>query len=233
MAILNALLILLISYLIGSIPFGWIIVKVATGRDIRGIESGRTGGTNAMRAAGFLAGLLTAILDVSKGVMAVWVARWLMPDSVPFHEWLQVAAPVLAIVGHNYSIYLLERDRLSGKMIFRGGAGGAACLGGAVGLWLPVVLYVLPLAVAVYIFVGYASITTMSIALIATLVFAYKALQGALPWQYVIYGLLAELILIWALRPNLERLRKGTERLHGFRVWIKKLHTQNNTGGSE
>ena len=49
--------IIIASYLIGSIPFGWIIVKIATGRDIRGIESGRTGGTNVWRAAGLLAGL--------------------------------------------------------------------------------------------------------------------------------------------------------------------------------
>ena len=65
--ILNILAVMLVSYLIGSIPFGWIIVKLATGRDLRGVESGRTGGTNAWRAAGILAGLLTAILDVIKG----------------------------------------------------------------------------------------------------------------------------------------------------------------------
>ena len=222
MPILQIFAIIILSYLIGAIPFGWIIVKLSTGRDIRGIESGRTGGTNAMRAAGVLAGILTAVLDVGKGVFAVWVARWLSPEAMPFRDWLLVAASIMVIIGHNYSIYLLERQEKTGKIRFRGGAGGAACFGGAMGLWAPVGLFVLPLAAAVWFFIGYASVTTMSIAFFAILVFAYKALQGSLPWQYIVYGVLAEAILLWALRPNLERLKRGTERMHGFRVWLKK-----------
>ncbi len=62
------------GYLIGSIPFGMLIVKSKTGKDIRQVESGRTGGTNAVRAAGFWAGLLTAILDIAKGAASVWLA---------------------------------------------------------------------------------------------------------------------------------------------------------------
>ena len=58
--------VLVLAYIIGSIPFGWLIVKMKTGKDIRVIESGRTGGTNAMRAAGFWAGMLTAIMDILK-----------------------------------------------------------------------------------------------------------------------------------------------------------------------
>ena len=63
------------GYIIGSIPFGLLIVKIKTGKDIREVESGRTGGTNAVRAAGFGAGLLTAILDILKGASAVWLAQ--------------------------------------------------------------------------------------------------------------------------------------------------------------
>lgn len=222
MPILAVIGILILAYLIGSIPFGWIIVKVSPGRDVRGIESGRTGGTNVMRAAGFLAGLLTAVCDVGKGIFAVWVARWFSPETWAYRDWLLVGAALMVILGHNYSIYLLERSSETGRLRFRGGAGGAACFGGAMGLWAPVGLFVLPLAAAVWFFVGYASVTTMSIAFFAILVFLIKAVQGSLPWQYIIYGLAAEFLLIWALRPNLERLRKGTERLHGFRVWLKK-----------
>ena len=65
----------IMGYIIGSIPFGLLIVKMKTGKDIRTIESGRTGGTNAVRAAGFGAGLLTALLDVLIGAASVWVAR--------------------------------------------------------------------------------------------------------------------------------------------------------------
>jgi len=220
--ILNILAVILVSYLIGSIPFGWIIVKLATGRDLRGVESGRTGGTNAWRAAGILAGLITAILDVIKGASTVWLVRWLIPATTPFFPWYEIAAPLAAVLGHNYSIYLLERHESTGKVRLRGGAGGAACLGGALGLWPESVLVILPLILFVYLFIGYASLTTMSIAFFATVVFLVKAIQGTLPWQYVVYGLAAEAMLVWALRPNIKRLREGTERMHGFRVWIKK-----------
>jgi glycerol-3-phosphate acyltransferase PlsY len=225
--IVTILIILLLSYLIGSIPFGWIIVMLTTGRDIRGIESGRTGGTNAWRAAGLAAGAITAILDVIKGASAVWIARAMMGSTdFPLYHWVEIAAPLAAILGHNYSIYLLERHEHTGKVRLRGGAGGAACLGGSVGLWAPSVFYILPLAVVVYFFVGYASLTTMSIALISALVFAASALLRGTPWEWVVYGLVALSMLVWALRPNIQRLREGTERLHGFRPWLQKRRAQ-------
>jgi acyl phosphate:glycerol-3-phosphate acyltransferase len=221
MPVLEIIGIIVLSYLIGSLPFGWIVVKASTGRDIRGIESGRTGGTNAMRAAGVLAGVITALLDVGKGILAVSIARSLLPEEYPYRDWILVLSSLLVIIGHNYSIYLLERHEDTGRLRLRGGAGGAACFGGAMGLWAPVGLIVFPLALAVYYFIGYASVTTLSIAFFTIIVFSYKALQGTLPWQYIIYGVVAEIILIWALRPNLERLRQGTERIHGFRVWLR------------
>src|SRR5512138_3966287 len=121
------------GYVIGSIPFGLLIVKSKTGKDIRTVESGRTGGTNAVRAAGFGAGLLTAILDVLKGASSVWLAQILLPVNFHFH----ILAPLAAILGHNYSLFLIRRDE-HGKLRFSGGAGGAPTLGGAAGLWFPV-----------------------------------------------------------------------------------------------
>jgi glycerol-3-phosphate acyltransferase PlsY len=232
---LNALAIILLSYLIGSIPFGWIIVKIFTGRDVRKIESGRTGGTNVMRAAGVLAGMLTAILDITKGWVSVQLVHGLLPPDVWFFYWVEIAAPLAAILGHNYSIYMLEVHETTGKLRLRGGAGGATSLGGAVGLWPPALLIILPLAFLVYIFVGYASVTTMSIAGFATLVFLFKTIQshGAFPWQYVFYGLAAEAMLVWALRPNIKRLIEGNERIHGVRVWLKKRAEQRSAAGRE
>jgi len=213
----NSILSLIIAYLMGSIPFGYLVVKVVNGRDVREVESGRTGGTNAMRAAGFGAGALTAILDVLKGAATAWVVTWLIPGQ----PWVQVGAALLAIVGHNYSVFLLKRE--NGMWKFRGGAGGATCLGGAIALWNPIILIILPLAALVYLFVGYASVTTMSIAFIAMIVFFIRAVLGLSPWAYVIYGALALLVLVWALRPNLLRLKAGTERVVGFRAkWLKK-----------
>lgn len=201
------------AYLLGSVPFGMIIVRLTTGRDLRQVESGRTGGTNAMRAAGFWAGLATALLDVLKGAIAAWAARYLLPGT----PWVHVLAPLAAILGHNYSIFLAERDS-QGRLRLRGGAGGATATGGALGLWGPSILIIIPLGALILFGVGYASVATMSAALTATLIFVYRAWSGASPWQYIFYGLLAEVLLVWALLPNIQRLRRGTERRVGWRA---------------
>lgn len=216
--------IVLLAYILGSIPFGLLIVKFKTGKDIRNVESGRTGGTNAMRAAGFGAGLLTALLDILKGAAAVWVAQ-IADGQDPL---LHVLAPIAAILGHNYSIFLIERDE-HGKIVrLRGGAGGAPSVGGALGLWAPSLLIVLPIGALVFFTVGYASLTTISVALFATIVFAVRAWQGEAPWVYVLYGVAAELLLIWALRPNIQKLISGDERVVRFSLhgWIKARREQ-------
>lgn len=215
MQILQGVAALLVSYLIGSVPFGLIIVKMRTGKDVRTIESGRTGGTNAMRAAGLGAGFLTAFLDILKAASTVWLVRWL-----GFGVWVQVLAPVAAILGHNYSIFLPERK--DGKLRLRGGAGGAASVGGAFGLWTPSILIIFPLGFFIFFAVGYASVTTMSVALIAMLIFIVRAIFFGAPWQYILYGVLAEILLVWALRPNIKRLMAGEERLHGWRAKNQK-----------
>lgn len=217
----SSLGILLFCYLVGSIPFGLIVVKIATGRDVRQIESGRTGGTNAMRAAGLLAGFATAVLDISKGLVAGLAPLWLMPG----HTWLQVFGALLAVLGHNYSIFLVEKDSQNGKLRLRGGAGGAPAFGGALALWPSSWIIILPLAVMVFLFVGYASLTTISVTVSTTIVFLWRAWLGLSPWSYVVYGILATIIVVWALRPNLERLKQGTERLVGLRAYLKKKAT--------
>jgi glycerol-3-phosphate acyltransferase PlsY len=114
-------------------------------------------------------------------------------------------------------VFLIRRDE-NGKLRFFGGAGGAPCVGGAVGLWPASILIILPVGAAVLFGIGYASIATMSAALIAGLVFAGLALLGLSPWQYIFYGVIAELLLVWALRPNIQRLMNGTERGIGWRA---------------
>jgi len=203
-----------LAYLIGSIPFGYIIVKIVSGQDIRTIQSGRTGGTNTMRAAGFWAGLLTALLDIFKGASAVIIARQLPSFQEP---WLLIVIPLLVIIGHNYSVFMLSKET-SGKLKFGGGAGGAACLGGSLGLWWPSFIIVLIIGILVFYFIGYASVTTMSIALSSTFIFSLRAVNIDASWAYAVYGLIAEILLVISLRPNIQRLKEGTERLHGFRA---------------
>ncbi|HUF39983.1 MAG TPA: glycerol-3-phosphate acyltransferase [Anaerolineales bacterium] len=212
MSVAIFLLVLVISYLIGSIPFGLLLVKLLKGEDIRNISSGRTGGTNAMRAAGFWVGLATALLDILKGASGVWIAELLLPGST----WLKVFAPLMAILGHNYSIFLI--DRKDGRIRFGGGAGGAPCVGGAIGLWWPSLLVIIPLGFIVLFGLGYASVATMSIGLVSMMIFLVLAAFFQFPWEFILYGVLAEALLLWALRPNIKRLLNGTERLVGWRA---------------
>jgi len=217
MPTINILLIMGFSYLIGSIPFGLIIVKIASGKDVRKIGSGRTGGTNAMRAAGLFAGMITATLDVLKGVASGWIAEWLAPGD----PWLKVLAAVFALWGAIHSVFLLEKDE-HGVWRLRGGAGGATGLGGAIALWNPSVFIIVPIGALIYLFVGYASVTTISVAVSALVIFAIRAFVDNQPVQYIIFGVAALATVLYALRPNLKRLRDGTERVVGLRAYFKK-----------
>ena len=208
--------ILLAAYIFGSIPFGLIVVKLMSGKDIRNIASGRTGGTNAMRAAGPWAGVMTAVLDILKAAVTVWIAQ-----AVTTNVWIHALSPIAAILGHNYSIFLPERSP-QGRLRLRGGAGGAAAGGGAFGLWPPIGLILIPVCSLIWFGSGYASITTLSIGALSILIFGIRTALGLSPWQYVIYGVVAEVMMVWALRPNIQRLIDGTERQHGLPVILQR-----------
>jgi glycerol-3-phosphate acyltransferase PlsY len=209
--------VILLAYFFGSIPFGLLIVKLSTGKDIRQVASGRTGGTNAGRAAGTWAGILTGILDGVKGAAAAWMALAVAPGN----HWLHVIAPLLAILGHNYSIFIMERDA-KGRIRLHGGAGGGPTVGGAIGLWWPSGFIILPIAILVFVGIGYASITTLSIAVVTTIIFAVRYRMGLATLPDILYGVIAFIMLAWALRPNIRALIEGRERFHGWRPWQKK-----------
>lgn len=214
--------VILLGYLIGAIPFGYMLVWLRTGKDIRKVHSGRTGGTNAMRAAGKRIGVLTGIFDIFKGYTAAQLALWLAPGE----PWIAVLTPLAAVLGHNYSIFL-ARQTDKGEWQLAGGAGGAPMGGGAVGLWLPSLYIMLPIGLLIFYFVGYASVTTLSIAVMTTILFMIRAWLGLAPWEYVAYGLGGLALLAWALRPNIKRLFEGTEPFHGYRA--RKLKQRGRT----
>jgi glycerol-3-phosphate acyltransferase PlsY len=114
---LNELSLLLLAYLLGSIPFGYLIVRLRSGADIRETGSGGTGATNVSRKAGKAAGVITLLLDALKGFVAVFLARWITGDAGT--SWVIAAAAVLAVVGHCFPVWLG----------FRGGKGVATGLG--------------------------------------------------------------------------------------------------------
>ncbi len=218
MQILLDVVAVLVGYLLGSIPVGLLLVKIKTGKDLREVESGRTGGTNAFRAAGFGIGFATAILDILKAAVAVWSARTISPDGSLVH----VLAGLAAILGHNYSIFLAERDD-KGRLRLRGGAGAMPALGGAVGLWSWTFPIVFVIGAIMLFTLGMASVATLTVGLGIIVVFAVRASMGLMPWVNVLYGLIAEVLLIWALRPNIQKIFAGNERVISISLagWLR------------
>jgi len=185
------------SYLLGSIPVGMLIVRATTGKDIREVGSGRTGGTNVLRAAGPKVALLTVLADIAKGLLAVLLARAVVGTPI-----VEALAGLSAVVGHDYSIFIG----------FKGGAGTMTTIGGAVGLcpWNSVVTAVV--GIPVVIVTRQASVGSITVALLIPITFALCAWLGDAPWAYLIHGLGTAALTLWSLRPNIKRLLEGTER---------------------
>jgi acyl phosphate:glycerol-3-phosphate acyltransferase len=193
----NDWLIPLIAYALGSIPFGFLIVK-ARGSDIRQTGSGNIGAANVARNAGAIAGVLTLLLDAAKGYAAVWVAaRWTHGDI----RWMMVAA-LAAVIGHMFPVWLG----------FKGGKGVATSLG----VFLPICPEAVAAAAVLWIitvaFWRYSSLGSI-VAAVAMPVLVYVLYApGHAPSPYVTVGtiLISILILVKHL-PNIERLAAGTE----------------------
>ena len=189
-----------LGYLIGSIPFGWIIVKLVKGVDLRTIGSGRTGGTNAYRAAGFVPGLVTALLDVFKGALTVLIVRNLVGTSTL--GWAEALAGLGVVLGHNHSLFLG----------FKGGAGGATAVGTGMAFWLTGGLPAFAIGVGILFILGYAFMATIAAALTVAIVFTVGALSGQVPWAYVAFGWGIVLLCTLTLRPNIKRFLAGEEK---------------------
>ena len=188
---------LAVAYVIGSIPIGLFVVYAVRGVDIRKIGSGRIGGTNVMRAAGWQVALLSGMLDMLKATLAVSVARWL--DGPPL---LLALAGVMAIVGHNYSLFLG----------FKGGAGTGTCMGGALALWPWSGLITIPTLVLLIGITRRGSIASIVLAFVIPILFTIRAALGLDPWAFAVYGVLTSALTLWALRPNIQRLVHGEEK---------------------
>ena len=190
------------SYLLGSVPFGLLLVRVTTGKDVRQVGSGRIGGTNVLRAAGPWVALLSVLGDFGKGLIAVSLARTFV--GTPMVEGL---AGLLAVLGHNYSIFIG----------FKGGAGTATTIGGAIGLWPWNGPIMIGGGIAMVAVTRYASVGSITLALLLPIIYALRALLADAPWDYLIHGLGTGALTLWALRPNIRRLRDGRERKVSFR----------------
>ncbi len=184
------------GYLIGSIPIGFLAVGVLTERDVREEGSGRTGGTNAYRAGGFLGGFLTIVGDFLKGMCAVAFGALLLPNI-----WAPVLSGLGGVLGHNASIFLG----------FRGGAGTISNMGAVTAFWPPALLLIAPVFVLGMFVIRIASVASIIMNSGVVLLFLVLVLFAGYPWQLLIYAIGALLLSLYALRPNIVRLRHGTE----------------------
>jgi glycerol-3-phosphate acyltransferase PlsY len=193
------LLSILLGYLIGSIPIGYIIAGIK-GIDITSIESGRTGGTNVSRALGWKYGILVGLLDIAKGAVAVLLARYFFGNDPAVYAAMGGA---FAVIGHNWSIFLG----------LRGGAGGATAAGALIALNPIAGAILVPLFILILVVVRYASVATMSIGLGSLAILTLFYLVGwNTPAGQILFGVVASIAILWALRPNIRRLIQGNER---------------------
>jgi glycerol-3-phosphate acyltransferase PlsY len=195
---MNSWLVLLAAYLLGAIPFGYLIVRLTQGRDIRQAGSGNIGATNVTRQAGLLAGILTLLLDAGKGYLAVWLAgQWTEGDVL----WMAAAA-VGAVVGHCFTVFLR----------FEGGRGVATGAGAFFAISPAAVLAAAGVFMAVVVFWRYVSLGSIVAAgTLPLLTYVLYAPGYAPPLAVSLATTAAAILIIWKHRPNLKRLAAGTE----------------------
>ena len=203
MSFVFALAAIVVAYLLGSLPMGVLAARIVKGVEIREVGSGRTGATNAYRAAGPWGLALTSLGDIIKGIAAVWIARFLMflaPAS--WTAWVEALAGIAAIVGHNWSIFLR----------FKGGAGTATTVGVLAAMNVYVAAGITIAGIIALAIAHMASVASITVAVLMGIVLAIVAATGHGPWAYVAFGVVAGALTIWALRPNIKRISQQEER---------------------
>jgi acyl phosphate:glycerol-3-phosphate acyltransferase len=188
------------SYLLGSIPFGYLLVRLFTGTDVRTSGSGNIGATNVARKSPAL-GVATLVLDAAKGLVAVLVARVLF--SGPHQPLIMTAAAFFAVLGHLFPVWLK----------FRGGKGVATSLGAFILLTPKSILCMV--GVFLLIAVAFRYVSLGSIAVAAAFPLLAWALHEYVDSRQLIFIALVSALVIWKHRQNIGRLATGTESKFG------------------
>jgi len=190
---------LILAYLLGGVPFGYLLVKWKTGTDVRKSGSGNIGATNVLRTTGRSAAVITLLLDIAKGFVAIWITAWLTGNSV---GWTSAAA-VAVMLGHIFPIYLR----------FQGGK-AVACFLGAFAYLAPIpllaVLILFAIVVAATKFISLGSI-------IAAASFPFAVWLILHPdWPLLLAAFAAAVLIVYRHRANIGRLLAGNEHVFSF-----------------
>ena len=189
-----AFLIIILGYFLGSIPFSYIMARLVKGIDIRSVGSGNVGGFNVMQQVGFLPGAVAGLLDVSKGVVALLLARWL-----GFSEWVMFLVGMAAVFGHCYPLFLG----------FKGGKGGSVSI--AMALLLLTKESLIAILVGALVF-----LVTRNIAVTLGTGFAVLiplAWWFGRPWPLVLFPLVLLLVMGMRILPDALKLFARVEHL--------------------
>jgi len=212
MIVANLFFVIILGYLVGSIPIGLLVSRFHAKKDIRQFGSGKIGTTNVLRTAGTKAAAMVLVGDILKGVLAVSLAGLIFGDGllVVGNFGLgtlvaQVMAALAAIAGHNWSIFLK----------FKGGRGVATFFGGMVALCPPAALiggevFFVTAGVSRYASVGSIVGVVTAYVILVPLTIIYK-----FPLEYLVYALIGCLVITIMHRDNINRLVAGTERKIG------------------
>lgn len=196
---MTPLLVLAVAYLVGGIPFGYLLVKLKTGEDVRSKGSGNIGATNVLRTTGRVFGVVTLLLDIGKGFFAVWFADRMTGGSP---GWMSAAA-LAVMAGHAYPIFLK----------FQGGKAVASFIGAFL------YLTPIPLAAALLLFVIIVAVTKHismgSIAAAGSLPLGVWMIEHP-PAAVVAAALVAGVFIIVRHKANIARIRTGTEHVFRF-----------------
>jgi glycerol-3-phosphate acyltransferase PlsY len=213
--VLSLVLAALVAYVIGSIPWAVIVVKVFWGQDIRTLGSGNTGATNVLRVFGTAPGVSVLLLDAAKGAAGVWFALLLAPTQwgADGRDWFMMLGAMAAIAGHSFSPFIG----------FRGGKGVATAAGAIVvlaPLVVPVMLVIFVIVVAMSKYVSAGSI-------------AIAALFPVVCWllypnrmALLLFAVLTAALVLWRHRSNIRRIHLGEESKITFRrrMWDDLKH---------
>jgi len=204
--VIEAAVLVVAAYLVGSLPFGLILAKTLRGVDIRQHGSGNIGATNVFRVLGPAYGLTCLVLDTTKGLAPVLVAKSLLPQMPAVH----VLVAAATVIGHSASIFLK----------FKGGKGVATSLGVLFALdWRLALLAIATWGVVLGLS-GYVSLASITAAVGAVV---YAGLLG-LPRSYLLLFAVMASVIVARHTGNIDRLLKGSES----RMWGK--HTNSGQG---